>query len=95
MRAAVLSAVVAMVVIGCGAPKEKQPEATRALPSPPPDSSTPAMAVSVAGDSAKRASPKASSQAEAEAGENALRDSAFSPKFTVDPTGKVVPVKQP
>ncbi len=96
MRAAVLSAVVAMVVIGCGAPKEKQPEATRALPSPPPpDSSTPAMAVSVAGDSAKRASPKASSQAETEAGENALRDSAFSPKFTVDPTGKVVPVKQP
>ncbi len=97
MRAAVLSAVVAMIVIGCGAPREKQSEATRTLPSitPPPDSSTPAIAGSVPGDRVTRASSKAGAQAETEAGENALRDSAFGPKFTVDPNGKVKPITRP
>ncbi len=90
-RAALLLAF--LTVAGCSGAKAPGPESA---PAQPAVEATPALqqgaegaarAPSLADTARKRTAPPT--------GDGRLRDSAFGPKFGVDSTGKVVPVKRP
>ena len=93
----------------CGGTKEKAPEAAPVPPpATTPDSAAVRLADSTAraaaADSAKCAgadsvkcvaTADSTRRANAKQAERPLRDSAFGPKFSVDSTGKVTPIKPP
>ncbi|MCC7195914.1 MAG: hypothetical protein IT356_10190 [Gemmatimonadaceae bacterium] len=92
MRTALLLAFLA--VAGCSGAKAPGPEsapaqpAAEAMPAPQQGAAEGAAPAPAPADTApKRAAPPT--------GDERLRDSAFGPKFAVDSTGKVVPVKRP
>lgn len=91
MRAALL--VTTALAAACGGAKAPPPESTSTPPAgavtpAAPDSAAVVPGAEVKADTAKKPGTPAKA-------EGPLRDSAFGPKFAVDSTGKVVPIKKP
>jgi hypothetical protein len=88
MRRIVLIFPAAALFAACGGNDARAPE-----PAPTAEPKAPAVTDSMPGAPAPRgdsARPTGGAKAE-----GPLRDSAFGPKFAVDSTGKVVPIKKP